>query len=1163
MVTKNNFNFLQQEVKKLEKLRESYNNMINEYENNIFPSSIENYYKYKISFINSQKINNKEIGFCNEVEINKQLYSIEKSKLFLGNYYDIIFHFFVLLRKEEKITVNILNNISQEYHEILINYISLLFFDNVFQIDENDVKPETLFMNVLDILIEEELDKLISGDNYKPNNFSEFLNDTLASKMIKNFIKFEDVQNYIRNIFSEIILDILEMDNKNVFIEPNRIRDYLFPVKKISEYMENDNELDKFIKRKNMRLTLINKGKKKEKLEKLPKSNTFMRSTFNAKKLKEINGDGKNSLNKSEPNISSAEFDKSFRESIVLKNYSTNVFFNENDVTNLLYNGLTHSRLIYSLKEQKIFFNNNEDSEVNIYKPINLDEFIYIKDKNPEINYDYSKYEFSPKELHYRYANSGKYNKYMKLFYYNQYKQLKNDKDKSYSNMSFLQSIKNSYQNIEAILKQYKLNFEKLKYFIDKMIYKILQNKDNKIPFCIKNVIRTINNYFEKCEMKINKIEINGYIFEFFIGRIIIPFLTNEEIINLILGKKIDKDTKSFLFYFSKIIKKIFRCNFYDSLDKNFTVFNIYLCEIVPYINLISLNFRAQDNKNNIKKSNKEENNSFCRLVKHESLIINETIIKLILEYLIQNKDNSKIKKLFESNSDLNNYFNLINENYKDIIQQFEENKENKEDNISSNIFGSPILILIKQEFLNENNDNKLSLSTANEINNDEEILLKIKYSILKFLELIPSSYFFQNYQLIKYRTKIKIFEDIKSIFMKKYMNDYLINKDKEKEENLISFIWYIDYFIKYYNKLPEEYILNDFDKLFSEIKSEIQKEIFKYQSDLSKYNFDNIIKNNIDERKDSIKISFIFYSQNRFSYIINDFLFNNFKSAIEIYIYEKEGRQYLYFNKLTNNDLEMNYIKNEIFYNLHIFIDFFSQHIIQENIITDYEEIEKKYKKKLSLIDNVNNFFDNFIMMLKEYILKEIYPKKEENGGKNSIEEETIKIEKEEIEKIISIIEKLINEEIYNRIWKNQRSKEEEELNNLYENKLSKKTPNDIGILPKYINEEIWKNIIDLIKTKYNINNFKTPLDKIECIENAYKILNKSLIIITGKLSDYSVDDIFPIFVFILMQAKIQNLITNLNFIKLLMRKKNLIKSSGFALTQLEMAIQYLRNMD
>ena len=77
----------------------------------------------------------------------------------------------------------------------------------------------------------------------------------------------------------------------------------------------------------------------------------------------------------------------------------------------------------------------------------------------------------------------------MKQFYYNQYNELQKDKQLDYSNMSFLKSMKNNYQNIEAIIKQYKLNFEKLKYFIDKMIYKILQNKDEKIPFCIKRII--------------------------------------------------------------------------------------------------------------------------------------------------------------------------------------------------------------------------------------------------------------------------------------------------------------------------------------------------------------------------------------------------------------------------------------------------------------------------------------------------------------------------------------------------------------------------------------------------------------------------------------------------------------------------------------------------
>ena len=87
--------------------------------------------------------------------------------------------------------------------------------------------------------------------------------------------------------------------------------------------------------------------------------------------------------------------------------------------------------------------------------------------------------------------------------------------------------------------------------------------------------------------------------------------------------------------------------------------------------------------------------------------------------------------------------------------------------------------------------------------------------------------------------------------------------------------------------------------------------------------------------------------------------------------------------------------------------------------------------------------------------------------------------------------------------------------------------------------------------------------MEKIKCVENIYKIIDKSLVVITSKQSDYSVDDIFPIFVFFLIQTKFQSLITNLNFIKLLIRKKNLIKSSGFALTQLEMAIQLLRNMD
>ena len=1142
MLMKNDFNSLQSEIKKLSKLKESHNDKMTKYENEIFPAIIEKYYKYKLSLINCQMINKKDIEFKKEIEINKQLYSIEKSDTTLGNYYDIIFNFFNLLRQDEKIIVNILINSNKEYQDLLINFFSLIFFDNVFHIDDNngdkEIKTEKILNKILEILIEKELDK-ITEDSSSLNNYSQFLNDSLASKIIKNFIKFEEVQNYLKNIFSEIILDILETENKNAYLEPNRIRDNLFPVKKILEEIEEINELDKFKNNKTMSSKFNNKKNKKIKIDNLKsfkKRNTLI--VANRKK----NNSQSQSLN--------ASFDKSFRETIVLKNYSTNVFFNENEITNILYNGLTHSRLIYSTQKQKIFFN-NEEKNMEIYTAVNLDKFLGDKNKNPEINHDYSKYELSKNELNYRYKKAGKYNKYMENFYYNQYKQLKKDKDKSYSNMSFLKSMKDNYQNVEAILNQYKINFEKIKYFIDKMIYKILNNNENKIPFCIKNIVHTINNYFKKKEKKIQQIDLNGYIFEFFIGKIIIPFLTNEEIITIILGQKIDKETISFLFYFSKIIKKIFRSNFYDSLDKNFTIFNIYICEILPYINLIISNFL--DEKINFNAVKKNQNETFFKIIKHDSLIINENIIRIIIDYLMQN-NNKKIKKLFETNKELNKSFKLIEENYKDIIQQLEENKESEE----NNIFGSPFLILIKQEFSKNNKEKNFSLSTSDEIIKDNnDILSKIKYSLIKFFELIPSDFFLHNNQLIKNKSKIKIFEEIKNIFMKQYINNNLIEKEIENVDSIISFIWYLEYFLKFNNQLSEEYILNDFEKLFNEINLETKNEIINYQNDLSEYDLDNLINNNINLKINSMNNMFIYYSQNRFTYMIKNSIFNNFKEELEIYIYEKNNRQYLFFEKLKN-DPEMDFVKYEIFNNIYEFIEFFSEHIIKENIIRDFEEIENKYKKKLSLIDNINNFFESFLTQLKKYVIKELYQQKEENGG---IKNEIINLEKEEIENIINIIEELIDEEIYKRLWKHQKSKEDEDLDDLYE-KLSKKNINEFSMNSKYINEEIFQNIINLMKSKYNINNFRTPMNKIKCIESIYKILNKSLIIITGKFSDYSVDDIFPIFVYFLTRAKLELLHTNLNFIKLLIRKKHLMKSSGFALTQLEMGIHYLKNM-
>ena len=169
-----------------------------------------------------------------------------------------------------------------------------------------------------------------------------------------------------------------------------------------------------------------------------------------------------------------------------LNNISTNAplsLTTEEKISNFLYQGLTHSRLLYNSTDQKILFNEYDqcNSCYNYYKPMNLDKYLEIKERSPEPNNDYSKYDLSPKELNYRSKESGKTDKYMELFYYTQLLELQKDPNKKFSNNDFIKLLKNSYsQYLENLIPQYKKNFEKIKYFIDKMLYKMLENKEDK-----------------------------------------------------------------------------------------------------------------------------------------------------------------------------------------------------------------------------------------------------------------------------------------------------------------------------------------------------------------------------------------------------------------------------------------------------------------------------------------------------------------------------------------------------------------------------------------------------------------------------------------------------------------------------------------------------------
>lgn len=1201
MEIKNNLNFLQTESRHLKKLKKLHENMISNYENNIFPSTIEKYYQNILSLIFIQTKDNitnkgknqKSINIIKKLELDHELYTIDKSKTLLGSYYQVISNFFIYLRKNEKIILYIIKNTKNETQNLLINYISLLFYENVFDLDNNNNSngngssnisqlfntPNDILLNkILEELIEKELEEI----NKSESNYSKFLDNTLASKIIKNLLKKDDVQKYLKDIFLDIINDIIEMDNKNVFMEPNRIRDSLAQKNKEEEdylnisLQEKAKEKEKgtfFGRIKN----LTNRYSVMDTNENFGKNDNPMRTSFLGKsKLNSYNILNNTANYNTESNI--------IKKNITFhQNKASSNLFTLDNISKLLYQDLTHSRLIYDLKKQKIYFNEDEKGDIaySYYNQINLDDYLEMKERNPEINNDYSNSDFTQKGLKSK-IQSCKENKYMEEFYNNQLRELQKDSNKNYSNTIFIHLLKKNYLScLEGLIPQYKKNFEKIKYFIDKMIYKMLQYKNDKVPFCIRNIVYIIHNYLLNKYKNLSQIEINRYICEFFIGKIIIPFLTNEELINLILGKKIDLESKTFLFYLAKIIKKIFRSNFYDSFEQHLTIFNVYLCEIIPHINTIILNLFSGNNnqKNNIEVKNyhkniNEEKYKSTKIIKYDSIVMNEKILNIILGVLVQNsnKDDINLQKLLSSDNELNEYFKLILSNYNIIKSQITQNSEilKKNDNIppSDNEFGGPFFIITKEE-ISKPNINKLSLSTNNQKLIHSEVLPKIKYSLIKIFELIHPNFLNKYFKLNKNKTIIQLLTEIKNIYTTNYISDVLNENNLTEYNNQISLVWYIDYCLNYVNYLSNEYKYNDFKKLFDEIKNDIKNEKALYQNDLSEYTF-NIIIDNINEKIDFTNKLFNYYSKNTFLIKVHNYLFNSIKVRIDIYEYIKIDKIFLYNNKLNIKDSkEFCFLKNNSLVKVSEFIQYISNHIVNEEILSNFAELEQNSNKNFNQIDNINSFVEEYINTIKKNIIEESKQQtdiKNNNldviNNNNNEEIENEEKETERIDAIMNIIEELIHEGIYKRIWKNEKTLEDILLKEKCEKEEKTITPSIIGINEKYINEHIWQNIQNIMQTKYNIDKYKTPMTKIKCVENIYNILNKSISVITNKTDAYSVDDIFPIFIYLLVKTKPEYLFTNLNFIKLLISKKNLIKSSGFALTQLEMAVNYIQNL-
>ena len=391
--------------------------------------------------------------------------------------------------------------------------------------------------------------------------------------------------------------------------------------------------------------------------------------------------------------------------------------------------------------------------------------------------------------------------------------------------------------------------------FLNSILDKIEKNI-HILPYSIKCIFRIISVLFMKKSNVLNKSKQIALLAKFFFGKLLIPILKNPEIEIYFDKLYIDENTKYNLKIICFILDKFTSGNFFESNRKdteNYTPFNWFFIEkmeklfnifnfmdkvkLPTFIDKIIHNKLPLDYEFNYFRENPD------KTINHRSICFNLFQLKTILntinkqrnEFFIYSKDNI-LKNILEKLIPLEVLILDKDQAESNIIPN-SINKKAKNNEIQEKVPKKLYYYLISSLLINENNEkfcningNTKSFLLDEEKQVDNEILYqnilcqKIKKTIYDLLD--------NSKQLIKADFQENL-NDIKYILNKlnllmKFSNYY------EQPDDSIPYEWYIKFILDYLEKINESFINNNYEKLFNEIKDDINKSNSNYLEVLS-----------------------------------------------------------------------------------------------------------------------------------------------------------------------------------------------------------------------------------------------------------------------------------------------------------------------------------------
>ena len=493
---------------------------------------------------------------------------------------------------------------------------------------------------------------------------------------------------------------------------------------------------------------------------------------------------------------------------------------------------------------------------------------------------------------------------------YDEYLDMFDKNFKKYENKKFFESleiteeIKKSYLNIFCIVID----------CINQLITDLLLNI-NSFPYPLKCISKIISILIQQKFPEINLKEKNAFIGQYIFGTIILPFLCQPSKELLMNEGLISENTIYNLSIISDIFKTLIYGELYTIKDKNFSAFNLFFVDKIKDIEKIYntiTEVKLPEFIENIiynKISKEKENDEFnYEQMNKDEIIVNKFIcfqfddILAIINTIKNNqtsfyKDNNNIglKKTYEK---------LTSETSTELIQNILRNKDvhlslknltqTQLNSVKKHYYFYIYEISINKAYEKyyklEHNNKTISVNLINA--SKEE---KIRTNILKVKDCICS--ILENFQTL---TENKFLEekiqDTKSIFGEiqnsMYVHNYYI-------DNTIPFKWYLSSLFEYFEKLPEEYIKNDYELIYTEIENDMTDFIKSLNFDFlaafqEKLIFSNKYLDNYIFLKDKIRA----------------FILNN---KIQVFIANEIIPISIYFNYNEKNiEIKAHDIKNE-----------------------------------------------------------------------------------------------------------------------------------------------------------------------------------------------------------------------------------------------------------